>query len=81
MDGTELTRRRTARASALAAAYLAREDASRMALVGAGALGRISSAPMRPLRPIKQVFLYNRTPARAEAGGRDLERDGFERAS
>ena len=40
MDGTELTRRRTAAASALAADYLARPDASTLVLVGAGALGR-----------------------------------------
>ena len=39
MDGTELTRRRTAAASALAADYLARPDASTLVLVGAGALG------------------------------------------
>ena len=40
MDGTELTRRRTAAASALAADYLARPDASTLVLVGAGALGQ-----------------------------------------
>src|SRR5437764_14562702 len=38
MDGTELTRRRTAAASALAADYLARKDANVLALIGAGAL-------------------------------------------
>jgi ornithine cyclodeaminase len=38
LDGTRLTHWRTAAASALAARYLAREDASRMVMVGAGAL-------------------------------------------
>src|SRR5947209_6772041 len=38
MDGTELTRRRTAAASALAGDYLARKDANVLALIGAGAL-------------------------------------------
>ncbi|HEY4974431.1 MAG TPA: hypothetical protein VII41_12530, partial [Steroidobacteraceae bacterium] len=38
LDGTELTRRRTAAASALAARFLARPEASRLLMVGTGAL-------------------------------------------
>ena len=54
MDGTELTRRRTAAASALAADYLARPDASTLVLVGAGALGAISCGPMRQCGPSRR---------------------------
>ena len=81
MDGSEITRRRTAAASALAADYLARPDASTMTLVGAGALG----AAFRP-RPCRgaadpQVFIYNRTPAKAEALAAELAGDGLRGAS
>ena len=38
IDGQRLTQWRTACASALAASYLAREDASRLLIIGAGAL-------------------------------------------
>ncbi|MCK5922301.1 MAG: hypothetical protein KAG66_15255, partial [Methylococcales bacterium] len=38
MDGAELTARRTAAASSLAARFLARKDANRLLIVGAGSL-------------------------------------------
>lgn len=78
MDGTELTRRRTAAASALAASYLARADASTLALIGTGALGVHYVRAHAAIRPIKRVLLYNRTPAKAEALARELSRDGIE---
>ncbi len=52
LDGTRLTLWRTAAASALAARHLAREDAKRLLIVGAGALapflarGHASSAAL-----------------------------------
>lgn len=67
MDGTELTRRRTAAASALAADYLARKDASTLLLVGAGALAPHFARAHAAVRPIKKVLVYNRTPGKAEA--------------
>jgi ornithine cyclodeaminase len=57
MDGGEITRRRTAAASALAADYLARKDAEVMTLVGAGALGPhfvLAHAAVRPIRKEQQ---------------------------
>lgn len=78
MDGTEITRRRTAAASALAADYLARKDASAMTLVGAGALGSHFVRAHAAVRPIKRVFIYNRTEAKSEALAEDLRDDGFE---
>lgn len=76
MDGTEITRRRTAAASALAADYLARKDASRMVLVGAGALGRHFVRAHAAVRPIKSVAIFNRSPAKAEALADELKADG-----
>jgi len=77
MDGTELTRRRTAAASALAADYLARKDASTMLMVGTGALGAHFVRAHAAMRPIKTVLLYNRSPEKAQGLGAELRRDGF----
>jgi ornithine cyclodeaminase/alanine dehydrogenase-like protein (mu-crystallin family) len=78
MDGTELTRRRTAAASALAADYLARKDASSMLMVGTGALGTHFVRAHAAMRPIKTVQLYNRSPDKAKNLKAELARDGFE---
>jgi ornithine cyclodeaminase len=78
MDGTEITRRRTAAASALAADYLARKDASTMTLVGAGALGSHFVRAHAAVRPIKRVFIFNRTLAKSETLAAELAHDGFE---
>lgn len=66
-DGRALTLWRTAAASALAATYLAREDASYLLLVGAGALAPYLIRAHAGVRPIRKVSIWNRTPARAEA--------------
>ena len=78
MDGTELTRRRTAAASALAADYLARPDASTLVLVGAGALGGHFVRAHAAMRPIKRVFVYNRSSEKAAVLAAELKNDGFE---
>jgi ornithine cyclodeaminase/alanine dehydrogenase-like protein (mu-crystallin family) len=67
IDGTELTRRRTAAASALAADYLARKDASTLVMVGAGALAPHFVRAHASVRPIRRVLAYNRTRQNAEA--------------
>jgi len=66
IEGAALTVRRTAAASALAASYLAREDAAHMLMVGAGALGPHLIGAHAAVRPIKSVAIWNRDPARAE---------------
>ncbi|MBV9738745.1 MAG: ornithine cyclodeaminase family protein [Hyphomicrobiales bacterium] len=66
MDGTRLTLWRTAAASALAASYLARQDASRLLMVGAGALAPFLIRAHGAVRPIREVALWNRNPNRAE---------------
>ena len=76
LDGTMLTLRRTAAASALAASYLAREDASRLLMVGAGALAPHLIAAHASQRPITRVDIWNHRPERAEALAATLRRGG-----
>jgi ornithine cyclodeaminase/alanine dehydrogenase-like protein (mu-crystallin family) len=65
MDGTALTARRTACASALAASYLARQDAAHLVMVGAGALAPELILAHSAVRPIRRVTLWNRTRGNA----------------
>ena len=81
MDGTEITRRRTAAASALAADYLARPDASVMTLVGAGALGGHFVRAHASVRPIRKVSIFNRNTAKARALAAELASGGIEAAA
>ena len=67
IDGRALTLWRTAATSALAATYLAREDASRLVMVGAGALAPYLIEAHAAIRPLTDVLIWNRTPERAEA--------------
>lgn len=77
IDGQRLTQWRTACASALAASYLARQDASRLLVVGAGALSPFLAKAHSAVRPIKTIRIWNRTPANAEKVAADLRKDGF----
>ena len=67
MDGDQITARRTAAASALAASMLARPDARRLLVVGAGRVAALLPAAYRAVRPIEQVEVWARRPAQAEA--------------
>ena len=78
MDGGEITRRRTAAASALAADYLARKDAETMTLVGAGALAPHFVRAHAAVRPVKRVFVHTRTIAKGEALAAELAQHGLE---
>ncbi|MCS0495022.1 ornithine cyclodeaminase family protein [Ancylobacter sp. MQZ15Z-1] len=78
MDGRALTLWRTAAASALAARYLARADASRLAVIGAGALAPYLARAHASVRPIRSIAVWNRTHEKAEAMAAALRADGFE---
>lgn len=78
MDGGEITRRRTAAASALAADYLACKDVHTMTLVGAGALAPHFVMAHAAVRPIRRVFIYTRSIAKGEALAAELAHHGFE---
>ncbi|MBL1420331.1 MAG: ornithine cyclodeaminase family protein [Alphaproteobacteria bacterium] len=77
LDGAELTARRTAAASALAAGYLAREDASELLIVGAGKLSLNLIEAHCAIRPIKQVKIWARRTAQAEQLARLAQAHGF----
>ncbi len=77
MDGGEITRRRTAAASALAADYLARKHAATMTIVGAGALAHYFVQAHAAVRPVKQVFVHSRSMAKAEDLAARLALEGF----
>jgi len=66
IDGPTLTVRRTAAASALAASYLARVDASRLLVVGTGALAPHLALAHASVRPIKEVLIWGRNPEKSE---------------
>jgi ornithine cyclodeaminase/alanine dehydrogenase-like protein (mu-crystallin family) len=66
LDGARLTLWRTAAASALAARHLARSDASRLTMVGAGALAPFLIRAHASVRPIGAVTVWNHRRAGAE---------------
>ena len=77
IDGQRLTQWRTACASALAASYLAREDASRLLIVGAGALAPFLARAHAAVRPIREIRIWNRTQVNAEKVAQELSRHGL----
>ncbi len=78
IDGSELTRRRTAAASALAARYLAREDAGRLVIVGTGKLAPMLIEAHSAVRPIRSVGIWGRNPDKAEAIAADYRARGID---
>lgn len=66
IDGSEITRRRTAAASALAGSFLAREDARSLLIVGSGHIGGLMAEAYRVVRPIERVMVWNIRPAGAQ---------------
>jgi ornithine cyclodeaminase/alanine dehydrogenase-like protein (mu-crystallin family) len=77
MDGTRLTAWRTAAASALAARFLAKSDASHMAMIGAGALAPFVIRAHHSVRPLTKVMLWNRRPHASEALAKALSNEPF----
>lgn len=72
LDGTTLTKRRTACASGLASRYLSRPDSSRLLMIGTGALAPQLIRVHAKVRPIREVAIWGRTPARADALATEL---------
>ncbi|MEX3070695.1 ornithine cyclodeaminase family protein [Vibrio alginolyticus] len=64
--GNELTRRRTAAASALAAKYLAKESAETLLIVGTGQVAPMLIEAHAAVRPIKRVLVWGRNPDKAK---------------
>ncbi|MGU3316940.1 hypothetical protein ACLBWH_15445 [Sphingomonas sp. M6A6_1c] len=72
MDAGELTGWRTAAVSALAAAKLARQDASHLAILGAGHLCTYIAAAHAEARQLKRITLWARDAAKAHLAARRL---------
>jgi ornithine cyclodeaminase/alanine dehydrogenase len=66
IDGVEITRHRTAAASAVATRHLARPDVSTLGLIGAGALARTHLRALCAVRPFERVLVWSRSPATVE---------------
>ncbi len=78
LNGSELTLRRTAAASALAARYLASPSAWRLLMVGAGQLAPHVVLTHTLVRPISQVQIWARRPERAQVLAASLSRSGLD---
>jgi ornithine cyclodeaminase/alanine dehydrogenase-like protein (mu-crystallin family) len=78
MDGGELTARRTAAASALAAKWLARGDAKHLLVLGAGRVASLLPAAYQAVRPITRVSVWARRADRAEGLALQLRGEGFD---
>lgn len=73
LDGEALTLRRTAATSALAARYLAREDAQNLLVVGAGRLAPHLACAHYALRPaLRRVFVWARDLTKAQTAAQWL---------
>ena len=78
IDGNEITARRTAAASALAARSLARPDSRRLLVVGAGRVATVIPQAFRQVLPIDEVHVWARKPPQAQALVDFLKTSGIE---
>jgi len=78
IDGTELTARRTAAVSALAASRLARPDARRLLVLGAGRVAGLLPLAYRAMFPaLDEVMVWARRPEQALALAERLMDEGL----
>ena len=75
LDGTSLTALRTAAVSGLATRHLAREDAARLVVFGAGVQARAHLEAMCAVRPVTELVVVSRSPG----PGRSLIQAALER--
>jgi len=67
LNGTALTALRTAAGIGAAAEVLARPDATRLGLAGAGAVAREAARMIAAVRPLNQILVHSRTAASGAA--------------
>ena len=72
LDGTMLTKRRTACASGLASRYLSRPDSASLLMIGTGALAPQLVRVHAKVRPIREVAIWGRRPEEAEKLANEL---------
>ncbi len=73
LDNGYLTDVRTAAAGAVAAKWLARPDASRVGIVGAGVQARLQLQALALVREVKEARVWARDPERAAACASEME--------
>lgn len=74
LDGTMLTKRRTACASGLASRFLSRTDSTRLLMIGTGALAPHLIRVHAKVRPIREVAIWGRSPAHAKTLAEELSK-------
>ncbi|MCA1659105.1 MAG: ornithine cyclodeaminase family protein [Verrucomicrobiaceae bacterium] len=72
LDSIEITIRRTAAASAVAAKYLARPESSVVTICGCGAQGRAQLRALRTVLPLAKIFASDLNPVAAQALADDM---------
>ena len=72
LDGTMLTKRRTACASGLASRFLSRPDSAKLLMIGTGALAPHLIRVHAKIRPIREVAIWGRTPTHARTLAEEL---------
>ncbi len=77
IEAGELTARRTAAASALAAGALAAKNAKNLLVVGTGRLAPYLAQAHAAMRPLREIAVWGRTPQKAEALAARLRHDGL----
>ena len=73
LDSIEVTLRRTAAATALAARFLARPESSTILVCGCGAQGAAQLAALRAALPLRRLLAWDRDAGRADALARAAE--------
>lgn len=77
LDGDELTARRTAAVSALAAKTLARGDSSRLLVIGTGRLAPNMAHAHATVLPLQEIEIWGRDPNAAAAVAQQLAAEGL----
>jgi alanine dehydrogenase len=75
LDSREITSLRTGAATAVAAKYLAREDASVATICGCGVQGRTQLAAVSAVRPLTRVYAIDRDPPQARRFAREMSNE------
>lgn len=76
IDGAQITERRTAAVSAVAASFLARADARSLLIVGAGRIASLAADGFTAVRPIDRVTVWARRFDKAELFAAHLRESG-----
>lgn len=75
LDSREITSLRTGAATAVAAKYLARTDASIATICGCGVQGRTQLSAVAAVRPLNRVYAIDRDPQEARRFAREMSNE------